>query len=235
VRLGRLLGEARQTSGESLEDLTRRCGLAYDAEFFAEVEAGHTDLDEWTVRWLTDLYGIEAGLLVPARSRLIIDLNEGHVAVGERRFDVNATDPDAILTNYLALLYSLRGLPVGTPIPLRNVDLTVLSDALGLASRDVSMSLGHMMSSNTDVVREHARGLHRRLVVPVAGILVGLTAFGGLLLVRSDGAGATGNAPAGSTPAVGASAQPPVDVGDAVVLERTSSSDTGATQVVRNG
>ncbi len=206
----------------------------YEQDFFATVEAGGATLDESLVRWLTDLYGVEAGLLVPARSRLIIDLDEGHVALGERRFAIDGVEPDAILTNYLALVYSLRGLPVGTPIPLRNVDLTVLSDALRIPSRDLSMSLGRMMSSDTDMVREHARGLHRRLVVPVAGILVGLTAIGGLLLVRSDTAGANGGSPVTSGPALGAAAQVPVAIGDAVVMERSSTADTGASQTVRN-
>ena len=56
-------------SGESLEDLARRCGLAYEEEFFASIEAGQASLDEPLVRWLAELYGVQAGLLVPARSR----------------------------------------------------------------------------------------------------------------------------------------------------------------------
>jgi hypothetical protein len=230
-----LLGAARQTSGEALDDLARRCGLVYEEDFFAAVEAGEIELDESLVRWLTELYGVESGALVPARARLIIDLDEGHVAVGEQRIDLTAGDPDTILRNYLALLYLLRGLPVGTPIPLRNADLGVLSGALGVPAREVSLALGRMMSAHTDVVRDHARGLHRRLVVPVAGILVGLTTVGGLLLVRSDRAGAAGAGPGSSTPAVGASVEVPVLVGDAVVLERSSTSDTGAQQTVRQG
>jgi hypothetical protein len=235
VRLGRLLGAARQTSGETLDDLVRRCGLAYEADFFAGIEAGEVALDESLVRWLAQVYGVESGVLVPARARLIIDLDEGHVAIGEQRIEFDAADPDAILRNYLALLYLLRGLPVGTPIPLRNADLGVLSDALRVPVRDVSLSLGKMMSAHTDVVREHARGLHRRLVVPVAGILVGFTAVGGLLLVRSDGAGAAGDAPGSTAPEVGAAVGVPVAVGDAVVLERSSTSDNHAQQTVRQG
>ena len=234
VRLGRLLGDARQSNGESLDDLARRCGLVYEGDFFARVEAGEAELDESLVRWLTDVYGVEASLLVPARSRLIIDLDEGHVAVGERRFAIDGIEPDEILANYIALVYSLRGLPVGTLIPLRTADLVVLSEALCLPSRDISKSLGHMMSSNSDLVREHFRGMHRRLVVPVAGILVGLTAIGGLLLVRSDRAGATGGSPSKSAPETAVAARAPVDIGDAVVLERASVSDTSARQTFRN-
>ncbi len=235
VRLGRLLGEARLASGESLEDLARRCGLVYEEDFFAEVEAGRAELDETLVRWLADVYGVQAGSLVPARSQLIIDLTEGQVAVGGAAVRVEQQDPGHILTNYLALVYSLRGLPVGTPIPLRQADLTVLGEALHQSPREISSSLGRMMIGGTDQVRDHARGLRRRLVVPVAGILVGLTAVGGLLLVRSDGAGAPGTsgAPVSGPAARAAASLPPTDIGGAVVLERTSVTDTTATQQTR--
>ena len=113
------------------------------------------------------------------------------MSVGEARARIDDTDPQQLLTNYLALVYSLRGLPVGTPIPLRFGDVAVLADALRIDQREVSSTLGKMIVG-TDEVREHARGLRRRLVVPVAGILVGLTAAGGLLLVRSDRAGSHG-------------------------------------------
>lgn len=232
VRLGRLLGEARLAAGESLEDLARRCGLVYEEDFFASVEAGRASLDEPLVRWLAEVYGVQAGALVPARSELIIDLTEGQVAVGGAAVRVEQQDPSHILTNYLALVYSLRGLPVGTPIPLRQADLTVLGEALHQSPREVSTALGRMMIGGTDDVREHARGLRRRLVVPVAGILVGLTAMGGLLLVRSDGSGtpAANGAPA-SGPSVHAMAVAPVtDIGGAVVLERSSTAETGTQQ-----
>ena len=232
VRLGRLLGEARLTSGESLEDLARRCGLVYEVEFFAEVEAGRAPLDEPLVRWLADVYGVQAGALVPARSQLIIDLTEGQVAVGGAAVSFAAPDPQQILTNYLALVYSLRGLPVGTPIPLRQADLVVLGDALQQSPREVSSSLGRMMIGGTDQVRDHARGLRRRLVVPVAGILVGLTAVGGLLLVRSDGAGSAGANGSPSGPAVSAIASVPApQIGDAVVLERGTSGGPSVQQI----
>jgi hypothetical protein len=235
VRLGRLLGDARQTHGEDLDALVRRCGLAYEEEFFVEVEAGRAPLDESMVRWLTDLYGVEAGALVPARSHLVIDLNEGLVSVGDARLAADSSDPDRILTNYLALVYSLRGLPVGTPIPLRHVDLNVLGDALRLSSRDVSAALGQMMNGGTDQVRERARTLRRRVIVPVAGVLVGLTAVGGLLFVRSDGADVNGSTPTPSNPMVSAGAMASLDIGEAVVIERSSSTDPGGGQTVRGG
>ncbi len=234
VRLGRLLGEARETHGESLADLVRRCGLAFDETFFAEVEAGRAELDEPLVRWVTELYGVATSDLLPARSELIIDLTEGRVGVGDRQVPLAGLAPDQILTNYLALVYALRGTSIGTPIPLRNADLSVLGEALHLPTRQVSSSLGRMMSAETDAVRTHARGLRRRLIVPVAGILVGATAMGALLFVRSDAPGVAGGAASTpAEPAASAVAAVPVAIGDAVVIERSALGDTGAQQTVR--
>jgi transcriptional regulator with XRE-family HTH domain len=235
VRLGRLLGEARAAHGETYADLARRCGLAFDENFFAQVEAGRAQLDEPLVRWIAELYGVTTSELVPARSELIIDLTEGHLSVGERRVSISGRNPDQILTNYLALVYALRGLPVGTSIPLRQVDLGVLGQALDLSTRDVGRSLGQMMTAEHTAVRDHARTLRRRLVVPVAGILVGVTAAGALLLVRGDDTGGYGSTPPPAGPVVSVSASVPVAIGDAVVLERSSVRDPSATQVVRNG
>jgi transcriptional regulator with XRE-family HTH domain len=237
VRLGRLLGAAREAQGESYDDLVRRCGLAFDQDFFARVEQGRAELDEPLVRWITELYGVSAGELVPARSRLVIDLAERQVAIGERRVPLSGETPEQILVNYLALVYSLRGLPAGRPIPLRKVDLQVLADALEMSSRSVNRSLGRIMSADAEAVRGHVRGLRRRVVVPVAGILVGVTTVGGLLLVGAPDAFAAGPAVVSpGAPVVGATVDDSsVRIGDAVVLERSSVADTGAQQVVRTG
>lgn len=235
VRLGRLLGEIRQAHGESLADLVRRCGLAFDEAFFAELEAGRAELDEPLVRWVTELYGVATSDLLPARSELIIDLTEGRVGVGDTQIPLVGRETEQILTNYLALVYSLRGMSAGATIPLRKADLTVLGQALELPTRQISRSLGRMMNAEAAAVQQHARGLRRRLVVPVAGILVGATAMGALLLVRSDGASAGGGAaPAPAEPVASAAAPVPVSIGDAVVIERSSTTDTSARQIIRN-
>jgi len=58
VRLGRILHDARVEAGETIDGLVRRCGLAYESDFFASVEAGEAPLDEPTVRWLAALYDV---------------------------------------------------------------------------------------------------------------------------------------------------------------------------------
>ena len=45
-------------------------------------------LDEPLVKWVSALYGVDAGELAPSRSRLIIDLDEGVISVGARTVPV---------------------------------------------------------------------------------------------------------------------------------------------------
>jgi hypothetical protein len=218
VRLGRLLRDARLSQRETVAELVHRSGLAFDEEWFVNVELGRVELDEPLVRWLGELYGVKSSELVPARSELVIDLSEGWVSAGDERRLVRSAEPDRILTDYLALVYLLRGLPAGTPISLRDMDVTVLSDALRRKPSDIRARLDRLIDAESAPVVERTSVLRRRLVVPVAGILVGLTAVGGLLLVRSAGAGADDSSD--DMIGVGAGATvPTVEIGEAVVLE----------------
>lgn len=188
VRLGRLLHEVRVAHGETVDDLVRRCGLAYDDDFFVDVEAGRVALDDGLVRWLSSLYDVRADQLVPARSQLVIDVDEGWVAIGPHRGAApqTAEGPDDVLKRYLALVYELRGLAVGSPLRLRDLDLDVLGHALELRTRDVQRRLHDLMQGDREPVDSVARRLRKNVVVPLAGVLVAVTAVGGLLFVRAD-------------------------------------------------
>ena len=225
VRLGRLLHQAREAQGRTPSDLARGCGLAYDEAWFSELEAGRVTLDEPLVKWVSALYGVDAGELAPSRSHLIIDLDEGVIAAGARSVPLpgghHAPRFEQVLTNYLALVYLLRGVDVGTPIPLREIDIDVLAHSLQRNRRDVQSSLGRLVSSESTAVSTRSSQLRRRVIVPVAGILVGLTAVGGLLLVRATDSDALGDeAPAVGSGSTSTATEIPVDVGDAIVLER---------------
>jgi transcriptional regulator with XRE-family HTH domain len=232
VRLGRLLHDAREAHSESLETLARRSGLAFDEEWFARLEAGQVPLDEQLVRWVGDLYGVRAGEIVPARSQLVIDLDEGAISIGNRRSPLVGapealTSSDQVLGNYLALVYLLRDLPPGTPIPIREFDVAVLAQALQRDARDVRTALGRLVASNGDALAGRSASLRRRLIVPVAGILVGLTAVGGLLLVRSTSSEAQNrDVPVTQEDPTSTAREVPVDIGDAVVIERDGAQTT---------
>lgn len=225
VRLGRLLSQVREAQGRTPSDLARGCGLAYDESWFAQLEAGRLTLDEPLVKWVSALYGVDAGELAPSRSRLIIDLDEGVIAVGARSVPLpggqHVPTFDQVLTNYLALVYLLRGIDVGRPIPLREIDVDVLAHSLQRNRRDVQSTLGRLISNESTSVATRSSQLRRRVIVPVAGILVSLTAVGGLLLVRATDSDAMGDdAPAVGSGSTTTATDIPVDIGDAIVLER---------------
>jgi transcriptional regulator with XRE-family HTH domain len=185
VRLGRILHDARIDAGDSIDALVSRCGLAYDDTFFDAVESGRAPLDEATVRWLAALYDVKVDQLVPQRARLVIDLEEGSVRIGAAASLIEPM-PDDVLAKYLALVYELRGIRVGAPLKIRELDLDVLSRALTMRSREVRSRLHTLMSGDPEPLEGSRRRLRGRLVVPVAGILVAVTAVGGLLFERAS-------------------------------------------------
>lgn len=184
-RLGSLLRQARIAGSVELEDLASRGDFGLiDLE---DIEQGRRSIDDATLALLLTLYGIEDAGLLPDRARLVIDLDAGRIAVDQADIMVgDETDADAVLTRYLALVYRLRDLPVGTPVPLRDVDLDILSTALKIESADVGLRLERLMRQET-IVRNDQRRLRRRLLVPVAGVVVAATAVGVLVLVSQIG------------------------------------------------
>ena len=234
VRLGRVLHETRLAAGESIESLVRRCGHAYETDFFEAVESGAASLDEPTVRWLAALYEMKVEQLVPQRARLVIDLNEGSVAIGALSGHVVDPQPDEVLAKYLALVIELRGLTPGAPLKIRELDLDVLATALALRPRDVQQRLHSLMRGDPEPIDGARRRLRSRVVVPMAGILVAFTAVGALLFERATDstsdpavtvpvAVGSGTGVALDTPVTdGTAPEAHVEIGDAAVLVRPS-------------
>jgi transcriptional regulator with XRE-family HTH domain len=180
-RLGALLRQARLSSGRELGELATRSGLSIVE--LDDVEHGRRELDEPTLTALVDSYGIPGSGLVPERSQLVIDLDDGRIAVNRTDVDVDpAFGPDAVLTRYLALVYRLRSLPIGTPLHLRDVDLDVLSTALALGTGDIDARLHRLMDSRSDVVADQRR-IRRQLLFPLVGVVIAATGVGTLVLV----------------------------------------------------
>jgi transcriptional regulator with XRE-family HTH domain len=180
-RLGALLRQARLDSGRELGELTAASGLSVVE--LDDVEHGRRELDESMLTALVDSYGIAAARLVPERSQLVIDLDEGRIAVNRTDVDVDpAYGPDAILTRYLALVYRLREVPLGTPLHLRDVDVDVLSGALSLETEDVDARLHRLMNRRSDVADDQRR-IRRQLLLPLIGVVIAATGVGTLVLV----------------------------------------------------
>ena len=180
-RLGTLLRQARVSAGQELTDLTTRSGLTLVE--LDDIEHGRRELDEKTLIALVAAYGVEDAGIVPSRSQLVIDLDEGRLAVNRSEIDVDSSSgPDAILTRYLALVYRLRDLPLGTALPLRDVDVEVLSSALSLAGGDVEYRLHRLMDHRSDVETDQRR-IRRQLLLPLVGVVIAATGIGTLVLV----------------------------------------------------
>jgi len=180
-RLGTLLRRARVAAGLELTDLVDLAEMTITE--LDDIEHGRRDLDEAMLAALLRAYGIEDSGLVPERSRLVIDLDEGRIAVNQADLDLDVTTgPDAILTRYLALVYRLRDLPIGTPLHLREIDLDLLAGALELASTDVESRLRKLMEDEATVTHDQRR-IRRQLLMPLVGVIVAASALGTVLLV----------------------------------------------------
>jgi transcriptional regulator with XRE-family HTH domain len=239
-RLGSLLSEARVSRGYSLEDAAARLGGRLSSVALLEAETGHRRLDDRDLSALAELYGIETSDLVPSRSELVIDLNEGTISAGQAggRISVvpDADDREEILARYLTLVYSMRRTPPGTAIPLRVGDLVVLSETLGVPVEQVSAELRAMMApgaAGTRKVEKRHRSLRGRVLVPAIGVVVAATTVGTLLLVP-QATSATTDHPAGRGGAATVTGVAPAPkIGDAVVQERNADGTAGSV-VIRN-
>ncbi len=183
-RLGTLLRRHRVAAGLDLNELAFRSELTVvDLE---DVEQGRRTINDSLLSHLITLYGIEDAGLVPERSLLVIDLDEGRIAVDHS--DVVAagsTGTDAVLARYLALVYRLRGLSLGTSIPLRDIDLEVLSTALHIETEEIETRLRRLMHDEDEIATDQRR-IQRRLLLPLVGVVIAASATGVLVLVAEQ-------------------------------------------------
>lgn len=185
-RLGVVLRRAREQRGLTHAEVAARAGAVFTEATLRAVEDGDARLDAAGVEAVARALDVEVSELVPARADLVIDLDRGTIAAGEGSRAVGG-DTDEILTQYLALVYTLRGIEPGTPIPLRDVDLAVLSSALMIDTDVVKTKLVTLMVEPPAIVSARTRLLRRKVIIPAAGILVGATAVGALVFVLNDG------------------------------------------------
>lgn len=163
-----------------------------------------------------------------SRETLKIDLMEGTVAAGPwtTTFSPEPADSDEILARYLALVYEMRGIEAGTPIPLRTLDVSVLAGALTMSPRDVEGRLVILMEPGNRRIDALRSLLRRRVLLPVAGVVVAATAVGLLVVVPrseatpgSDLGRAVGGAVADATQQVAPAPVEP-EIGESLVVER---------------
>jgi hypothetical protein len=225
MRLGALLTDARSRTRLSVEDLAAASGGQFAVADLLDVEAGGRDLSDRELEQLTLLYGLTPGELVPERARLVIDLEQRTIGASGHRETLTAPTADEVLATYLSLVYTMRNTVPGTPVPLRSADIDVLSRALELAGTDVEARLVDLMADPDQQVSSRTGLWRRRFLLPVAGIVIAVTAVGTIILVTADDEPTTTTAPASTE-------QPgdiPTDasVGPAVVQEREADGAPG--------
>ena len=227
-RLGTLLSRVRSDRGLTLEEVASSTKGRLSLAGLAAIERGVAPLDDDALRLLSDLYELDTVSLVPTRSQLILDLNEGYLAVDDRRSALPRRSPsrDDVLVRYLSMVYSMRGLEPGTHITLRVEDLDVLGMAFHEGTPTLATDLEALMVHSGDLVRRRLRLLDRRILIPAAGVLVACFAAGSLLLIdRSDPA----PSPAAPSPSAIVVTPPRVvtDIGTPLTQERSSTDGAG--------
>jgi transcriptional regulator with XRE-family HTH domain len=220
-RLGNLLAQARLAGGYSLEEAAAVLGGSWNALNLLEAETGRRHLSDDEVLQITEVYEIPTSTLIPARSRLVVDITEGTLSVGGEtvRFEASAPERRDVLSRYLSMVYAMRHVRPGQEVPLRDPDLEVLEGVFSRPRAQIEEELHLLMTDPTGSVGYRTNRLRGRILVPVVGVVVAATAIGTLLLVTNDSGASAG--PVKSGDAV------EVEIGDAVVQERLADGTPG--------
>jgi len=182
-RLGALLAERRELYGYSVAEMALRSTGKFSEHELESIELGDSELDDADIEALGLLYEFNSKPPSKQRSHLIIaDEETVPVSVSADAFD--STLVTSVLQRYVALLYLLRNLPVGEPLRLRGDDTTMLAQAFRREEDAIIADVERIVSDDTALVAEQADRMRRRLVVPAAGLLVGPTPAGMLVLVK---------------------------------------------------
>lgn len=214
ARLANLLVDARSAGGWSLEEMETRARGAFSIGDLRMFEAGAQAMSDDQLRELARLYRVDLSKVTPCRSRLEIDLTEGRLLIGDAKKTFKPElDDREVMIRYLALVYQLREMKPGALITPRDADLLVLGDAFSCDPSDVRDELvGLMRGATKEILAQHGRN-RKRWIVPSIGVLVALTAAGGLLLTSQNPKTSTPRAPL-------APAAVQTNIGTALTLER---------------
>ena len=146
------------------------------------------EFDDGQLAGVATLYGVDVATIVPPRSKLVVDLDEGILRVDGRRSATEVgegADRHEVLARYLALVYSMRQVQPGAEITLRVDDLDVLGTCLRVGRQTLVADLESLMSNPDDLVGWRLRLLRKKVLVPAAGILVSFCGVAALVLIPS--------------------------------------------------
>lgn len=179
-RLGSLLERRREGYGLSIDDMARRSGGRFSSSELAVIEAGGRELDDSAIEALGLLYEFNSTPPIPQRSKLIIAADEASGMVEEW----TEQSIREVFVRYLALVYLLRNRSLTEVLPMRTDDLQVIAQAFSTGTDVVQAALEELMGSEKAAIGTQMDLLRRRLMVPAAGMFVGPTPQGSLILVK---------------------------------------------------
>jgi transcriptional regulator with XRE-family HTH domain len=218
ARLATFLTQARAEQQLSISDIELRAKGAFSQGELRQLEAGELALRDPDLRLLASAYGIDWSTIVPTRAALVIDRNEGLVSLGESVGQFKPQDDDRkIMLRYLALVYRIRNAQPGKLIASRDDDLEVLATVFGATPAEIRIQLEQLMLVAAPQIRFQHGMFRNRVIIPALGVLVALTAAGGLVLTSGGSSSITSAA----------------NIGSAITIER-SSAKTVASTVVAN-
>ncbi len=181
ARLGALMIECRTARGLDLAEMSRRSNGVFTPTYLENAERGRVALDDRIIGHLVGLYEVNVGPVIPQRSELILDIDRQQLSVGDATVEFDSMHADDVLDRYVSLIHVLRGLEPGSDLVLRERDLDVLGQTLGYTESDLRREIRGLLEAPDSVQRAKAVG--RGKMIAAAGILVGLTAVGTLVLV----------------------------------------------------
>ncbi len=184
ARLGALMVERRNAKGLDIVEMARRSNGMFTPTYLENAERGRVALDDRVIGHLVGLYEVNAGPVVPQRSELILDIDRQELSVGDTAVEFDSLHADDVLARYVSLIYSLRGLVPGSDLVLRDRDLGVLASSLGYTEADLRREIRGLIHAPDSVQRARAVGWGKMLAA--AGVLVGLTAVGAVVLVGTS-------------------------------------------------
>ena len=206
-RLAELLTTTRLAAGLDIRDIEQRAAGRFSVGELQLIETGGLTLADEDLRVIAGLYGVDLGAVAPSRAVLEIDRTEGRLVVADARQRFLPGDDDRqIMLRYLALVYRLRDQSPGAILPARVGDLDILAQVFGTDADLVRHELQSLMVGSSREIRSLHRSQRRRVAIPAIGILVALTAAGGLLLT-SQSAGSGPSTPTKPQPGVHATAE----------------------------
>jgi len=180
ARLAVLLVAKRRELGSDVAQLSMRSATGLSPNDLDRIERGQAQLSESRLRDVIDLYGLNTEASLPNRSKLILDLDAGHVGVGDTAVRFESSTADVVLERYVSLLYLLRDEQPGRRLSLRDDDLDVLGSTLDLPVTKLTTDLVTIMGASAG---HRTSRFSRHLTVGAAGLLVGVTVVGSLIIV----------------------------------------------------